>query len=128
VLSRLGGFELAGLVGVVLAAAAQRTPVVLDGFIATAAALIAAELCPAARACMIAAHRSVEVGHRAALERLELEPLLTLDLRLGEGTGAVLALPLLRAARALLAEMATFQEAGVTDVTTGQATASETSA
>jgi nicotinate-nucleotide--dimethylbenzimidazole phosphoribosyltransferase len=115
VLAKLGGLELAALVGVVLAAAAQRTPVVLDGFIATAAALVAAELCPAARAYMIAAHRSVEIGHRVALERLELEPLLALDLRLGEGTGAVLALPILRAARALMAEMATFQEAGVSD-------------
>ena len=85
----------------------------MDGFIATVATLVAVELCPAARAYMIAAHRSVEIGHRVALERLELEPLFALDLRLGEGTGAALALPLLDAALAVLDEMATFEEAGV---------------
>jgi nicotinate-nucleotide--dimethylbenzimidazole phosphoribosyltransferase len=112
-LACLGGLEIAGLVGVVLAASARRVPVLIDGFIATAAALVAAELCPAARAFMIAAHRSVEVGHMAALQRLELEPVLALDLRLGEGTGAMLVLPVLRSALALVSEMATFDEAGV---------------
>jgi nicotinate-nucleotide--dimethylbenzimidazole phosphoribosyltransferase len=113
VLAKVGGLEIAGLVGVVLGAAARRIPVVVDGFIATAAALVATELCPAARSYLIAAHRSVEIGHHAALERMELEPLFALDLRLGEGTGAALALPLLDAALALLDEMATFEEAGI---------------
>jgi nicotinate-nucleotide--dimethylbenzimidazole phosphoribosyltransferase len=113
VLAKVGGLEIAGLVGVAIAAAAAGLPVVIDGFIATAAALIATELCPALRSYLIAAHRSAEVGHRAALHRLELEPLFALDLRLGEGTGAALALPVLDAALALLDEMATFAEAGV---------------
>jgi len=113
VLAKVGGLEIAGLVGVALGAAARRLPIVVDGFIATAAALLAGELCPAARAYMIAAHRSVEVGHRAALEHLELEPLLALDLRLGEGTGAALALPIIESALALLDEMATFEDASV---------------
>jgi nicotinate-nucleotide--dimethylbenzimidazole phosphoribosyltransferase len=113
VLACLGGLEIAGLVGVVLGAAVRRIPILIDGFIVTAAALIAVELCPPARNYLIAAHRSVEVGHQAALERLELEPLFALDLRLGEGTGAALALPILDAALALLDEMATFEEAGV---------------
>ena len=113
VLASVGGLEIAGLVGLALGAAAQRVPVLVDGFIATVAAMVAAELCPAARGYMIAAHRSVEIGHGLALERLELEPLIALDLRLGEGTGAALALPLLDAALAILAEMATFDEAGV---------------
>jgi nicotinate-nucleotide--dimethylbenzimidazole phosphoribosyltransferase len=113
ILASLGGLEIAGLVGVVLGAAVRRIPVLVDGFIATAAALLAVELCPSARNYLIAAHRSVEVGHQAALERLELEPLFALDLRLGEGTGAALALPILDAGLALLDEMATFEEAGV---------------
>ncbi len=113
VLAKVGGLEIAGLVGVVLGAAASRKVVVVDGFIATAAALVAAELCPAVRGYLIAAHRSVEIGHRVALERLELEPLFALDLRLGEGSGAALALPIIDAALAVLAEMATFEEAGV---------------
>jgi nicotinate-nucleotide--dimethylbenzimidazole phosphoribosyltransferase len=113
VLTKVGGLEIAGLVGVVLAAAARRIVVVVDGFIATAAALLAADLCPAVRGYLVAAHRSAEPGHRAALEHLELEPLVALDLRLGEGSGAALVLPLLDAALALLDEMATFAEAGV---------------
>jgi nicotinate-nucleotide--dimethylbenzimidazole phosphoribosyltransferase len=113
VLACLGGLEIGGLVGVVLGAAVRRIPILVDGFIATAAALLAVELCPAARNYLIAAHRSVEIGHQAVLERLELEPLFALDLRLGEGTGAALALPILDAALALLDEMATFEEAGV---------------
>lgn len=113
VLSKVGGLEIAGLVGLAIGAAGRRVPVVVDGFIATAAALVAVELCSAVRGYLIAAHRSVEVGHRAALERLELEPLFALDLRLGEGTGAVLALPIIDAALAVLAEMATFEEAGI---------------
>jgi nicotinate-nucleotide--dimethylbenzimidazole phosphoribosyltransferase len=115
VLAKVGGLEIAALVGLIVGSAAKRRPILVDGFIATAAALLAAELCPAARAYMIAAHRSVEIGHSAALERLELEPLFALDLRLGEGSGAALALPILDAALALLSEMATFEEAGITD-------------
>ena len=113
VLAKVGGLEIAGLVGVTLATAARRIAVIVDGFIATAAALVAVELCPQLRGYLIAAHRSVEVGHRAALERLELEPLIALDLRLGEGSGAALVLPMLDAAVALLDEMATFEEAGI---------------
>lgn len=116
VLARVGGLEIAALVGVTLGAAARRIPIVVDGFIATAAALIAGSLCPAARGHMIAAHRSAEPGHRAALAHLEIEPLLSLDMRLGEGTGALLALPIVDAALALLDEMATFEEAGVSDL------------
>jgi nicotinate-nucleotide--dimethylbenzimidazole phosphoribosyltransferase len=113
VLAKVGGLEIAGLVGLIFGAAAERKLVVVDGFIATAAALLAAEVCPAVRGYLIAAHRSVEIGHRAALERLELEPLFALDLRLGEGSGAALALPIIDAALAVLAEMATFEEAGI---------------
>lgn len=113
VLAKVGGFELAGLVGVMLAAAARRVPVVLDGFITGAAALIAAGLAPAVLPYLFAAHVSLEPGHRAALEHLGLRPLLELDLRLGEGSGAALALGLLDAAAAIHNEMATFGEAGV---------------
>jgi nicotinate-nucleotide--dimethylbenzimidazole phosphoribosyltransferase len=115
VLAALGGFEIAFLVGLTLGAAAARMPVVLDGFITTAAALVAARLAPAARDAMIAAHRSPEPGHGLVLDELGLEPLLDLGLRLGEGSGAALALPLLDASLALLDEMATFADAGVTD-------------
>jgi nicotinate-nucleotide--dimethylbenzimidazole phosphoribosyltransferase len=113
VLARVGGLEIAALVGLILGAAARRVVVVVDGFIATAAALVAAELCPAVRGYLVAAHRSVEIGHQAALQQLELEPLVALDLRLGEGSGAALVLPILDAALALLDEMATFEEAGI---------------
>ncbi len=113
VLSTIGGFEIGLLAGVMLAGAAARRPVLLDGFITTAAALIAVALAPAARSYLLASHRSAEVGHTAALDQLGLQPLLDLGLRLGEGTGALLALPLLDAAARLLDEMATFDEAGV---------------
>jgi nicotinate-nucleotide--dimethylbenzimidazole phosphoribosyltransferase len=102
---------------VILGGAARRLPVVVDGFIAAAAALVATELCPSARSYLIAAHNSVEVGHRVVLERLELAPLLNLNLRLGEGTGAALAMHLIDAAAAVVDEMATFAEAGVSDRT-----------
>jgi len=115
VLAAVGGFEIAGLVGVVLAGAARRVPVVLDGFIATAAALVAARLAPAARGYMIAAHRSAEPGHVRLLEALGLSPYLELGMRLGEGTGAALGIGLLRAALACYREMATFKEAGVSE-------------
>jgi nicotinate-nucleotide--dimethylbenzimidazole phosphoribosyltransferase len=114
-LAALGGFELAVLAGLVLGGAANRLVLLLDGFITTAAALVAARLCPTAVASMVAAHRSPEPGHTLALEALGLEPLLDLGLRLGEGSGAALALPLLHASLAVLDEMATFESAGVTD-------------
>ncbi len=113
VLSKLGGFEIAGLVGVILGAAAKRVPIVLDGFISGAAGLVAAELAPEVKPYLIAGHRSVEPGHAETLRHLDLRPLLDLELRLGEGTGAVLALPILEAATRLLSEMATFAGAGV---------------
>jgi nicotinate-nucleotide--dimethylbenzimidazole phosphoribosyltransferase len=115
VLAAVGGLEIAGLVGVVLAGAARRAPVVLDGFIATAAALVAARLAPAARGYLIAAHRSAEPGHPRLLEALGLVPYLELAMRLGEGTGAALGIGLLRAALACYREMATFSEAGVSE-------------
>ena len=114
-LAAVGGLEIAGLVGVILEAAAGRRPVVIDGFISGAAALVAARIAPAVAGYMIAGHRSQELGHGAVLRRLGLTPLLDLDLRLGEGTGAVLALPLLEAAVRTLNEMATFDEAGVSE-------------
>lgn len=115
VLAKVGGFEIGGLAGLILGAAARRIPIVLDGFIAGAAALVAVGLCPAAGDYLIASHRSAEIGHAVALQALGLRPLLDLDLRLGEGTGAVLAFPLIEAAARLLDEMATFAEAGVSD-------------
>jgi nicotinate-nucleotide--dimethylbenzimidazole phosphoribosyltransferase len=115
VLAALGGFEIGLLAGVALGAAAARTPVLLDGFITTAAALVAARLERNLEGYLIASHRSAEPGHAAMLAALELEPLLDLDLRLGEGSGAALAIPLVVAARSILVEMATFESAGVTD-------------
>lgn len=115
VLAKVGGFEIGGIAGTCLAAAAHRIPVVVDGFISTAGALVAAGLAPAARDYMLASHASTEGCHRAMLGRLGLEPLLDLGLHLGEGTGAVLAIPLCVAACHVLDEMATFSEAGVSD-------------
>jgi nicotinate-nucleotide--dimethylbenzimidazole phosphoribosyltransferase len=115
VLAKVGGFEIAGLAGVMLAGAAYRVPVFLDGFIAGAAALAAVAIAPAARHYLIAAHRSVEPGHRHALEALRLTPYLDLEMRLGEGTGAALGMSLARAAAAILVEMATFKSAGVSE-------------
>jgi nicotinate-nucleotide--dimethylbenzimidazole phosphoribosyltransferase len=115
VVAKVGGFEIAGLAGVLLGAAARKVPVVLDGFITGAAALVASGLCPAVRDYLIAAHRSAEPGHAFILQHLDLRPLLDLDMRLGEGTGAVLALNLVEASLRLLREMATFEAAGVTD-------------
>lgn len=120
VLAKVGGFEIAGLVGICLAAAARRRPILMDGFIATSAALLAARLAPTVQPYLIAAHRSQERGHTILLEALSLTPLLDLDLRLGEGTGAALAVPLLEAAVALLNQMATFDEAGVTTKSLGE--------
>jgi nicotinate-nucleotide--dimethylbenzimidazole phosphoribosyltransferase len=114
-LAALGGFEIAFLVGLALGAAAERLVVLLDGFISSVAGLIAAALAPDARDATIAAHLSPEPGHALVLDALGLEPLLRLGLRLGEGSGAALALPLVHAALAILDEMATFESAGVAD-------------
>ena len=113
VLASVGGFELGVLAGVALGAAARSAAVVLDGYPTTAAALVAASLCPTVRGYFLASRQSAERGHRVALEHLGLTPLLDLGLRLGEGTGGLLALGLLEAAARLHDEMATFDEAGV---------------
>ncbi len=115
VLAKVGGFEIGGLVGVILAGAVHRRPVVVDGFISTAAAMIAVRLAPLVRPYLIAAHRSREQGHTLMLEWLGLEPVFDLEMRLGEGTGAVLAMSVVEAACKILAEMATFDEAGVSE-------------
>jgi nicotinate-nucleotide--dimethylbenzimidazole phosphoribosyltransferase len=117
VLCKVGGLEIGGLAGVIIGGAANRVPILVDGFISGAAALIAVGLEPRVQPCLIAAHQSVEIGHRVILDQLGLRPLLDLDLRLGEGTGAALAFHLLEAAARLLDEMATFAEAGVSDKT-----------
>jgi nicotinate-nucleotide--dimethylbenzimidazole phosphoribosyltransferase len=114
-LAALGGFEIAFLTGVALACERRRIAVLLDGFITAAAALAATRISASACDVMIASHRSPEPGHALALGALGLEPLLDLGLRLGEGSGAALALPLLHASIAILSEMATFAAAGVTD-------------
>jgi nicotinate-nucleotide--dimethylbenzimidazole phosphoribosyltransferase len=113
VLAKVGGFEIGGLAGLMLGAASSRVPVMIDGFISTAAAMIAVSIAPQCRDYLIAAHRSLESGHGRMLEWLGLKPLLDLDLRLGEGSGAALGLSLAEAACRILAEMATFDEAGV---------------
>lgn len=115
VLAKLGGFEIAGLAGLMLGAAAARVPVVLDGLIASAAALVAVRLAPRVRGFLLASHRSVEPGHAPLLDALGLVPLLDLELRLGEGTGAALALGIIEAALRILHEMASFTDAGVAD-------------
>ena len=115
VLAKVGGFEIGFLAGVVLGGAEARRPVVLDGFVSGAAALIACTLCPCARDYLIAAHRSAEPGHGTVLSHLGLRPLLELDMRLGEGAGAALAMHLVEAAAKCMAEMATFTDAGVSD-------------
>ncbi len=113
VLAKVGGFEIGGIAGVILGAAAHRVPVVVDGFISTAGAAIAALLAPRAKAYMVSGHKSVEIGHQALLDFLGLVPLVDLDLRLGEGTGAALGIGLAEAACKILGEMATFDSAGV---------------
>ncbi|MCW2948671.1 MAG: nicotinate-nucleotide/dimethylbenzimidazolephosp horibosyltransferase [Actinoallomurus sp.] len=115
VLAQVGGLEHAAIAGFILGGAAERVPVVLDGVIAGSAALVAAALAPAARDACVAGHRSAEPGHAAALWHLELRPLIDLELRLGEGTGALLALPLVQGAVRVLHEVATFDSAGVAD-------------
>lgn len=115
VLAKLGGFEIGGLAGVILAAAARKVPVVVDGFISTAAAMIAAVIEPDVKEYMFSAHSSAEPGHKVMLEKLGLDPLLDLKLRLGEGTGAALGMSLIEAAMKILNEMATFDDAGVSN-------------
>ncbi len=115
ILAKVGGFEIGGLTGVILGAAANRIPVVIDGFISGAAALIACKLSPQVKDYLIASHLSVECGHRIMLEYMGLQPLLSLDMRLGEGTGAALGITLVDASVKVLKEMKTFEEAGVSD-------------
>jgi nicotinate-nucleotide--dimethylbenzimidazole phosphoribosyltransferase len=117
VLSKVGGFEIAGLAGAILACAAMRKVIVIDGFISTAAAMIADSLSPNLRGYLIAAHTSQERGHHLMMDWLNLQPLLDLKMRLGEGTGAALAMSLVDAACKTLTEMATFGEAGVAEKT-----------
>ena len=113
ILSKVGGFEIGGIAGLIIGAAAQRKPVVVDGFISSAAALIAVTIEPFVRDYIICAHRSMEPGHRAMQEKMGCRPLLDLNLRLGEGTGAALAMNIVEAAVAVLTEVATFEEAAV---------------
>ncbi len=115
VLAKVGGFEIGGLAGLVIGAAAAGIPVVCDGLIATAGALIACELAPAAKAYLFASHRSAEVGHRFMHDRLGVDPLLDLQFRLGEGTGAALAMELLDAATRVLCDIKTFEEVAIVD-------------
>ncbi|MFA5096952.1 MAG: nicotinate-nucleotide--dimethylbenzimidazole phosphoribosyltransferase, partial [Candidatus Omnitrophota bacterium] len=115
VLEKVGGFEIGGLAGIILAAAANRVPVVIDGFISGSAALIACGIEPVVKEYMIPAHCSVESGHKVVLDHLGLRPLLDLDLRLGEGTGGALAIGLADAALKILNQMATFKSACVSE-------------
>ncbi|WP_026674990.1 nicotinate-nucleotide--dimethylbenzimidazole phosphoribosyltransferase [Alkalihalobacterium bogoriense] len=113
VLNKVGGLEIAALTGVILAGAKSRVPVLIDGFISSAAALLAINFCPVIRDYLIISHQSAEQGHALLLKHVQLEPLLSLGLRLGEGTGAALAYPLLLAATNIVSEMATFEEMGI---------------
>ncbi|MCS7460808.1 nicotinate-nucleotide--dimethylbenzimidazole phosphoribosyltransferase [Paenibacillus doosanensis] len=113
VLAKVGGLEIAGLTGVILGAALYRCPIVIDGFISSAAALVASRIAPLSASYMIASHLSQEQGHARLLEAVGLSPMLRMDMRLGEGTGAVLAFPLIEAAVKIMKEMATFASAGV---------------
>ncbi len=113
VLSKIGGAEIGGITGLIIGAATNRIPVVIDGFISTAGALIAYCIEPKTKDYMFAAHNSVEIGHKAMLEKIGLRPILDLDLRLGEGTGAALAMLMIEAGLKIYKEMATFGEAGV---------------
>jgi nicotinate-nucleotide--dimethylbenzimidazole phosphoribosyltransferase len=115
VLAKVGGFEIGGIAGLILGAAANRKPIMVDGFISTAGALIACSLAPACKDYIIAAHRSVEQGHRIMHDHLGCEPLLDLNMRLGEGTGGALAMNVVEAARRVLTEVATFAEAAVSE-------------
>ncbi|MEI6208702.1 MAG: nicotinate-nucleotide--dimethylbenzimidazole phosphoribosyltransferase [Desulfuromonadales bacterium] len=122
VLAKVGGLEIAAITGLVLGCAANSIPVVIDGFISTAGALIASEMHPCVRDYIFAAHQSVEIGHRFMLDRIRAVPILDLNLRLGEGTGAALAMTLIEAGVKVLKEMATFEQAGVSNRTGSCAT------
>jgi nicotinate-nucleotide--dimethylbenzimidazole phosphoribosyltransferase len=113
VLAKVGGLEIAGLTGVILGAALHRRPVVIDGFISSAAALVASRIAPQSIVYMIASHQSQEQGHEQLLRAIGLSPMLHMDMRLGEGTGALLTFPLIEAAVKIMKEMATFASAGV---------------
>ena len=115
ILRCVGGLEIAAMAGVMIGAAAGRVPIVIDGLISSTAALVAAQIAPAIRSYFIAGHQSVEIAHRTILKQLGLRPLLNLDMRLGEGSGAVLAFHIVEAAARTLNEMATFAEAAVSD-------------
>ncbi|MCP4022321.1 MAG: nicotinate-nucleotide--dimethylbenzimidazole phosphoribosyltransferase [Desulfobacteraceae bacterium] len=116
VLSKVGGLEIGGLAGLVIGAAAKGIPVICDGLISTAGALIACELAPEAKKYLFASHKSVEIGHTYMHERLGLDPLIDLKFRLGEGTGAAVCMELLDLATRILADIKTFEEVGITDV------------
>jgi len=116
ILAKVGGFEIGGLSGAIIACAAHRIPVLVDGFISGSAALIAAGICPQARDYLIASHRSAENGHSVCLEYLKLRPLLDLSMRLGEGTGAAIGIFLAQAAVNLHTQMATFASAKISDI------------
>ncbi len=115
VLAKVGGAEIGGIAGLILGAASMKIPVVIDGFISTAGAIIAYCLKPETKDYMFAAHNSVEIGHKAMLDKMGLRPILNLDLRLGEGTGAALAMLMIEAGLKIYREMATFGEAGVSN-------------
>jgi nicotinate-nucleotide--dimethylbenzimidazole phosphoribosyltransferase len=115
VLAKVGGFEIAGIAGLLIGCAAHRIPVVVDGFISTAGAMIAVALNSRIKEYLFASHQSVEVGHQFMWEYIGQQPILNLSLRLGEGTGAALAMPIIEAAVRILNEMATFTEAGVSE-------------
>lgn len=115
VLSKVGGFEIGGIAGIILGCASGRTPVVIDGFISGAGALIAAAVSPDSTNYMIASHCSAEKGHRIVLDRLGLKPLFYFDMRLGEGTGAAIGINIVEASVKILSEMATFNQAGVSE-------------
>ncbi|MFZ3086342.1 MAG: nicotinate-nucleotide--dimethylbenzimidazole phosphoribosyltransferase [Candidatus Hydromicrobium sp.] len=115
VLSKVGGFEIGGIAGIILGCASGRTPVVIDGFISGAGALIAAAISPDSTNYMIASHCSAEKGHRIVLDRLGLKPLFDFDMRLGEGTGAAIGINIVEASVKILSEMATFSQAGVSE-------------
>lgn len=115
VLAKVGGFDLAAMCGAFLGAAASHRPVVIDGFISAVAALCAYRLCPNVRGYLVPSHASFEIGYQKAMEELELEPMLLLGMRLGEGSGCPLAFQILSAACAVLNDMATFDQAGIDD-------------
>ena len=115
ILSKIGGFEIGGIAGLIIGAAYMKIPVVIDGFISGAGAMIAQKICPKSREYMIASHLSVEKGHRIMMDTLGIKPLFNLDMRLGEGTGAALGISIAEASVKILNEMATFEEAGVSE-------------